>query len=305
MAKAKRKTKAAAINHVGFLLATSPDDWARYIGWFEAALPANVKVTYLPPRGAAGNAQAIADSAVYLAKYFDVIVTAGTGAALALKAATQNTNAQFVYASVGDPTISGLNPQSGGKYTGGSNQQVGLVTRRVNFMLGKPNVFKERFAVVGNYANEPAKTAMTAALNKLTDSGKDAQLASIAPGDDIPGFITSLKNQNVKSLYVCSDLYLTAHSKELNREAHRAQMKTMFEFEEHSLGHGGDDFFGVNFKDLFETAADYVKQILAGRKAGDLPIYTSFMPAAPADSYAAPEKKSAASGTKKKTRRGR
>jgi ABC-type uncharacterized transport system substrate-binding protein len=264
----------ARVKRVGFLVATTPNDWKRYIQWFEAKLKRlnpNVEIHYEPPGGADGDAATIMETAAYLAKYTDVVITAGTGAALALKTATQDNRTPFVFASIGDPGLSGLTPQPGGNFTGGNNLQVALVGDRVRHMQANPD-FKPPFAVVGNYQNEPARTAMTLACNAL-----NAYPASISPGDDIGAFIAQLQNMGIKSLYVCSDLYLTAHSKELNQAAHRARMKTMFEFEEHHLQHGGDDYYGVSFKDLFEKAAEYVHQLLGSSKkaAGDMPLFTT------------------------------
>jgi len=292
---------------VGFLVAATPDNWAKYIGWFKAKLRSNANFTFVPPRGAAGDSAKINEAAVYLANNVDVIVTAGTQAALACKAATQASQTPFVFASVGDPAISGLTPQPGGNFTGGSNQQVKLVPQRVDEMLKPANQFQDPFAVVGNYNFEPIKSAMMAAVNVLTARGKNAQLAPITPQDNIGTFINGLKGQGIKSLYVCSDMFITAQSTELNRKAHAAGMKTMFEFREHVDDHGGDLSYGVNFKDLLENAADCVDKILSGTKAGDIPI---FEPSAAKRELAVKKKgqtptKKRPAPAKKKSRRGR
>jgi ABC-type uncharacterized transport system substrate-binding protein len=264
---------------VGFLIATSPSDWVRYINTFKQALNTpQVHITFVPPGGAKGDPQTIAQAAAHLAITSEVIVTAGTGAALACKGATQTT--PIVFASVGDPAISGLIPQPGGNFTGGSNQQVTAVGQRVDCMLNspQPKQFQEIFAVVGNYNNEPSRSAMTAAFNTLLAKGKQAQLAPINPGQNVDNFVTGLANQGVKSLYVCSDLYLTAQqSTALNHAAHQHLMLTMFEFEEHCTVHGGDLWCGVDFNDLFVEAAGYVDRLLGNPaiRAGDLPIFTT------------------------------
>ena len=297
---------------VGFLVATTPSDWAPYIGWFKARLTTpNVNITFLPPGGAAGDPVKISKAAKYLAENSEVIVTAGTQAALACKAETQTNQTPFVFASVGDPTISGLSPQPGGNFTGCSNQQVKLVPQRVDEMLA--HQFQGPFAVVGNYNIEPIKYAMMHAVSVLIAKGMQAQLAPITPQDNIGTFISGLKGQGIKSLYVCSDPFITTRSTELNAKAHAgpapSRLKTMFEFGEHVTQHGGDLSYGINFKDLFEKAAEFVDRILSGTNAGDLPIFEP----PPSDrelvekkkSGAYPTKKSRPSQTKKKSRRGR
>jgi putative ABC transport system substrate-binding protein len=294
---------------LGFLVAAKMSYWGPYIEWFKAKLQTPVNITFLPPGGADGDPGEISDAAKYLAEHCEVIVTSGTEAALACKAATQTT--PFVFASVGDPAISGLSPQPGGNLTGCSNQQVKLVPQRVDEMLA--HQFQGPFAVVGNYSTEPMKSAMTSAFNVLIAKGMQAQLAPITRGDNIDAFISALKGQGIKSLYVCSDMFITKVSNELNAKAHAgpasSRMQTMFEFGQHVTQHGGDLSYGIDFKDLFEKAAEYVDDILSGTKAGDLPIFEP--PASDRElvekkkSRTHPTKKSRRSQTKKKSRRGR
>lgn len=294
---------------VGFLVAAKQSDWGLYIGWFKAKLTTPVHITFLPLGGANGDPGEISDAAKYLAGHCEVIVTSGSQAALACKAATQTT--PFVFASVGDPAITGLSPQPGGNFTGCSNQQVKLVPQRVDEMLA--HQFQGPFAVVGNYNIEPIKSAMMSAVSVLIAKGMQAQLAPITPGDNIDAFISGLKDQGIKSLYVCSDMFITGVSTELNAKAHAgpaaSRLQTMFEFGEHVTQHGGDLSYGINFKDLFEKTAEYVDSILSGTKAGDLPIFEP--PASDRElvekkkSRGHPTKKSRRSQTKKKNRRGR
>jgi putative ABC transport system substrate-binding protein len=184
-----------------------------------------------------------------------------------------------VFASVGDPTLSGLIPVPGSQdnFTGGNNRQTdqAVVTQRVDYMLSDP-LFQGPFAIVGNYINPISRVAMDLAFNYLTrQRGQQAQIFSITPADNIASRVADMKNARMLSMYVCSDFFLTVNSTDLNREAHRNPnpMRTIFEFEEHQLGHGGDDYYGSDFKELFETAAHYVDEILDGARPSDLPIY--------------------------------
>ncbi len=301
----------AGTRQIGFLVAASPDNWTKYINWFKAKLRTrDINITFLPPAGAAGDANKVKEAATYLAGNVEVIVTAGTQAALACKAATQVNQTPFVFASVGDPAISGLMPQPGGNFTGGSNQQVKLVGARVDEMLKPAHHFGDKLAVVGHDI-EPITSAMTAAVNALTAKGRPVQRAPITPQDNITTFITGLKNQGVKSLYVCSDMLITTISTELNTKARAAGMQTMYEFAEHVDDHGGDLSYGVKFKDLLENAAICVDKILDGTtKAGDIPIFEPSagmrQRAVKKKSRAYPAKKRAAAPKKKKkkSRRG-
>ena len=74
---------------VGFLIGPKLRDWTRYSQWFSDKLAHNIPIMKLPAGGADGDTQKIVDAATTLANDPDikVIVTAGTGAALACKAA--------------------------------------------------------------------------------------------------------------------------------------------------------------------------------------------------------------------------
>jgi hypothetical protein len=269
---------------IGFLVATKQGDWSRYIQWFEDKLKhKNMPIEKKPGGGAGGDTQKIIDAAVEPANDPDVkvIVTAGTGAALALKAATQMNRKPFVFASVGDPTLSNLVPVPGStdNFTGGNNRQAQerVVKLRVDYMLSNP-AFQGPFAILGNHNIDPSKTAMDIAHDYLTRfHGKTARLFSVTPADDIATKIGEIKNDaaQYQALYVCSDLFLTVNSTDLNRLAQRRPnpMVTMFEFEEHKQAHGADDFYGSDFKEMFEKAAVYVDEILDNAHPSDLPIY--------------------------------
>jgi hypothetical protein len=98
------------MSEIGWLIATKMSDWAPYIGAFRAIVPGTHNITFLPPGGAQGDPDLIRRTADYMATQpFDVIVTATTEAALACKRAMPlpNQKEQFVFASVGDPMLSG------------------------------------------------------------------------------------------------------------------------------------------------------------------------------------------------------
>ena len=170
----------------------------------------------MPSGGARGDINKIRGAAQAFEADSDVkvIVTAGTGAALICKAELTK---PFVYAAVGDPALSHLLPGvDGTNFTGGNNRQAdeAVVKARVDYMLN--HGFQEPFMVIGNNENksEPFETAMNNALTYLRSPrwGKAAELKTITPNDNIPQFIADLKTQGFKSLYVCSDPYLTVNS---------------------------------------------------------------------------------------------
>lgn len=280
------------VDKVGFLITTTPGDWQDYIDaftnvWVKKLGHSNNSIQKGPSGGAHGKDKDIKDAARAFEADSDVkvIVTAGTGAALICKAELTK---PFVYASVGDPALGHLLPGvDGTNFTGGNNRQAdeAAVKARVNYMLD--HGFQAPFVVLGNNANsqEPFQTAMTHAYNYLNSLGHAVQLQTITPQDSIPTIISGLKAQTppIKSIYVCSDPYLTVNSNLLNHEAHdithgRPYINTMFEIKEHVNQHGGNAWFGSDFDELFETAAYYAHEIMTHTGTPDkMPNYIAFL----------------------------
>ena len=278
------------VDKVGFLITTTPGDWNDYIQAFTDVWvnrlghsPGSIKKS--------GGAQGKEDKIREAAREFQtdgevkVVVTAGTGAALICKAELTK---PFVYAAVGDPGLSNLVPGVGNNFTGGNNRQAAdaVVKARVKYMLD--NGFKAPFMVLGNNAGgqEPFKTAMTRAYKHLHDLQHEVYSQTITPADDIPAMIKAFKTKTprpIQSIYVCSDPYLTVHSKKLNDAAHDTDngtlpyINTMFEIQEHvDAPNFGNAWFGSNFLELFETAARYAHEIMAlGVPPAELPNYTA------------------------------
>ena len=185
-----------------------------------------------------------------------VIVTAGTGAALICKAELTK---PFVYAAVGDPALSHLLPGvDGTNFTGGNNRQAdeAAVKARVDYMLD--HGFQAPFVVLGNNANSAGTipNRHDPCLRLFEFPRARGPVANHhTTGFDIPTIISGLKAQTppIKSIYVCSDPYLTVNSKLLNDEAHDTThgspyIDTMFEIKEHVNQHGGNAWFGSDFR---------------------------------------------------------
>jgi ABC-type uncharacterized transport system substrate-binding protein len=303
------------VDKVGFLITTTPGDWRDYIKAFTAVWVDKLKhsansIKKEPNGGAHGDEDDLTKGAQALEANDDVkvIVTAGTGAAEICK---KELKKPFVYAAVGDPTLNHLLPGvDGTNFTGGNNRQAdeAVVKARVKYMLD--NGFQAPFVVLGNNENgkEPFQTAMTHAYNRLHELGYAVELQTITPANDIAEIIAALKAKNppVKSIYVCSDPYLTVNSKLLNDEAHDISngspyINTMFEIKEHVDEHGGNAWFGSDFDQLFETAAEYAHEIMNQTATpAQLPNYIASLSGGGAAHIA---KKRGKKGAKKKRKR--
>ena len=285
--KAKKKRVAPTRPfEIGFLNATNTNDWKTYIDAFKLGLGTlDYNLAVFPSGGAKGNATTIRAAAKWLASPelgVDIIVTSGTGPAVACKEETalQAVKKPFVYVAVGDPGLSRLIPQTGDNFIGGTNQQVSAATQRVDFMLRRIGA-NDKIAVIGNYGiDPPIKQAMDTAHTYLIAQRRDALKQPISPGDNVRDIVDRLAAapNNVKALYVCSDVYLTSEqATALNAAANANRMTTMYEIKELCTGHGRGDFaLGVDYEEMCQKAAGLVKDILLlNAKPENLSVYTT------------------------------
>jgi putative ABC transport system substrate-binding protein len=280
---------------IGFLVAATPSVWHGYKKAFEDGLEAkgwtigngtgakDVFIDYQPPDGAAGKPDTYASVANQFVRTnpVDVIVTAGTAAALACKSATNSI--PIVFASAGDPLHGGLVTslaRPGGNVTGCSNMQIDqtAIDNRINLMRTRLN--PKKVGVIGNNNPpvHPIGKALDLVARRLQEEGIPAVVGHLRPTDfqtsqTIKAALTPLQQQGVDVLLVCSDPLLSANAHNLIQAAHELGMRTMHEFREHVDTHGGDRSFGPSFKGLFSKAADMVDQILGGTHPGDIPVY--------------------------------
>jgi putative ABC transport system substrate-binding protein len=134
--KPKSKSKAASPTpKIGFLLAAKKLTWSDFISAFEGKLKTlswtpgtNLNIDYQEANGDEAQYETIATS--FVAAGVDVIVTAGTEAAVACQIATRGNPISVVFASAGDPVYSGLvtslTAPTGTNLTGCSNMQTDL-----------------------------------------------------------------------------------------------------------------------------------------------------------------------------------
>jgi hypothetical protein len=138
--------------------------------------------------------------------------------------------------------------------------------------------------VIG-YPLRPIDKAIDAAVNALTTKGipvfTPTYLGYLAPSDFASVATIEARLQllaGVDVLYVCSDPLLRSNATNLVRAAHNLKMKTMHEFSEWKTAHGGDDWYGPNFTDLFSHAADAVDRILNNTPVDMIDVYTPPLP---------------------------
>jgi ABC-type uncharacterized transport system substrate-binding protein len=271
-ARAQQRDKLPTI---GFLGASTPSSWSAFVaaflqrlrelGWIDGR---NIAIEY---RWAEGIEERYAEIATeFVRRKVDIIVTSGTGPALAAKHVT--TQIPIVFASAGDPVGTGLVAslaRPGGNLTGLSNQQTDLAAKRLD-LLSKvvPNL--RRLAVIGNVYSPNVVLEMNEVQSAGSRFGMDVAKLEITKTEDIIPGIESLRGR-IDGLYICTDPLVTMYRVRINTLALTEKVPTIYAFREYVQA-GGLMSYGPNFPDLFRRAGNHVDKILRGAKPADIPV---------------------------------
>ena len=206
-----------------------------------------------------------------LALKVDVIVAAGTPAALAVKRAT--TTIPLVMVAVGDPVGTGLVAslaRPGGNLTGLASIAPDLEGKllellkelvpklsRVSFLMNPDNAFH---AMSATHAGEAAAVLHLKLrfVGVRTESEFDQAFAAIVK--DLPG-----------ALVVLADRVFLHNRQRIVDFAARNRLPVVYPYRE-LVEAGGLMCFGPNYADMHRRAATYVDKILKGAKPADLPV---------------------------------
>jgi putative ABC transport system substrate-binding protein len=265
----------AKLPTIGFLGATTPTTWSAYVtaflqrmrelDWIDGR---NMVIEY---RWAQGRADRYAEfAAEFVARKVDVIVTSGTGPALAVKKATAEI--PIVFATAGDPVGTGLVKslaRPGGNVTGLSNQQTDLAGRRFELLREIVPGFR-RLGIMGNIGVPNAVLELKEVEAAAAMFGLEVVVLQVKKAEDIAPGIESLRGR-VDALYICTDPLLTTHRVRINTIAVSEKLPTMYPFREY-VQSGGLMSYGPNLPDLFRRAAEHVDKILRGAKPANIPV---------------------------------
>ena len=237
----------------------------RGLGWIEGS---TIVIEY---RWAAGSEEHLAEIATeFASEKFNVIVTASTPTALALKQAT--TVIPLVFAAVGDPIGTGLVPSlthPGGNVTG--------LWLRESYAAGKRlEILREivpglrHVAIIANSRNAATAFDMREARATARTLGIEVVTAEIHHPEDISRAFGVFKNQ-VQALYVCNDPLAITYRTRISILAMGARLPTVFTGREY-VEAGGLISYAPNFADAYSRAADLVDKVLRGARPADIPV---------------------------------
>jgi ABC-type uncharacterized transport system substrate-binding protein len=201
----------------------------------------------------------------------DVIVTGGTPAAKALKAATRTI--PIVMAVVGDPVATGLVDnlaRPSGNVTGFSILAPELGTKRLE-LLKKivPNL--SSIAVLLNPKNPQSKIEMEEMQTAAQAMGLQLHPAEISTEDGLEDAFSAMNKAGEQALILLTDSIFFSQRKRTVNLASKYKLPAMYFFPVF-VEEGGLMSYGPSDADLFRRAAGYVHRILKGTKPGELPV---------------------------------
>src|SRR5262245_21546062 len=201
----------------------------------------------------------------------EVIVTGGTSAAKALKAATKSI--PIVMAIVSDPVSAGLVDnlaRPGGNATGFSIVAPELGGKRLE-LLKEIVPGMSSVAVLLNSKNPGSQVELREMQTAARAMGLRLHPAEISTEDGLDEAFAGMNKAAVQALIVLTDPILFSLRKRTVDLANRNRLPAVYFFQGF-VDDGGLMSYGPSDADLYRRAAGYVDRILKGAKPGDLPV---------------------------------
>ena len=241
----------------------------RDLGYVEGR---NVVIEYRYAEGKLERLPALAAELVALK--VDVIVAAGTLAALAAKQATRTL--PIVFAAAADPVTDGLVTslaRPGGNVTGLSNLAPELVGKRLELLKqAVPGV--SRVAVLwqpGGLGERTEKDMLKGADVAARALGVRLQFVEARGPADFDRAFSDMTRARAGALTVLGSPMFFTERRRLVDLAAKNRLPAVYTLREF-VDAGGLMSYGPNIADLFRRAATYVDKILKGAKPADLPV---------------------------------
>lgn len=201
----------------------------------------------------------------------DLVVTRGTPAARAAKAATSTV--PIVMAAIGEPLGVGVVAslaRPGGNVTGFSAYVTELAGKRVELLKEAfPSIIRVGFMQnMGNPVSPPQWQATEAAARSL---GISADLLDVRTVENLTDAFSQMARTKVGALSIGIDVLTQAHAALIVRQAAQARLPTAYPAREF-VEIGGLMSYGPSYPDLYFRATGMIDKTFCGAKPGDLPV---------------------------------
>ena len=206
-----------------------------------------------------------------IAANVDVIVTAGTPAALAVKKATSTV--PVVMAAIGDPISTGVVAnlaRPGGNITGLSAIAPDLEGKRLE-LLREVVPQLSRIAFFLNPANEFHTGAMRQARAAALALKIELQPCEVSQSEDLDVALASIVEKKLDGLLILADRVFLHNRQRMMDFATEHRLPSVNAYRE-LVEAGGLMSYGPDYGEMHRRAADYVDRILKGARPSDLPV---------------------------------
>ena len=206
-----------------------------------------------------------------IAANVEVIVTAGTPAALAMKKAT--TTVPLVMVAVGDPVGTALVPslaRPGANLTGLSSVAPDLEGKRLQ-LLREVVPALSHVAMFINSLNPFHVSSMRQARAAAQTMGIKLQLHDIRKSEDLDDAFAAIRKERPDAVLILADRVFL-HNRERMIDFTKEQRLPNVNAYKELVEVGGLMSYGPSYEDMHKRAAIYVDKILKGAKPADLPI---------------------------------
>ena len=201
----------------------------------------------------------------------ELIVTAGTPAALAVKKAT--TSIPLVMVAVGDPVGTGLVAslaRPGGNITGLTSIAAELEGKRLE-LLGEIIPRLSRVAVLWNPASQFQVVAVKEAQVAAEGLRMKLQLVGVQAAEEFGNAFSAIVTERAGALIVLADRLFLHNRDRIVGFTAKSRLPTVYAYVE-LVEAGGLMSLGPSYAEMHRRAATYVDKILKGTKPADLPV---------------------------------
>jgi putative tryptophan/tyrosine transport system substrate-binding protein len=262
---------------IGFLNSGSPDADRERVRAFRQGLSEtgyvegrNVTIEYLWADDHNDRLPAMAVDLVH--RSVNVIVTGGTPATLAARAATKTIPIVFVLST--DPVQAGLVAslnRPGGNITGVTGLNVELAPKKLE-LLHELLPSAASVALLVNPTNTVATEHETRTVQSAARTlGLRLHILHASTQRDFEAAFVSLVQLRAEALVIGSDLFFTSRAEQLAALTVRDAVPAIYQFREFTAA-GGLMSYGGSFSDWGRQAGIHTGRILAGAKPADLPV---------------------------------
>jgi putative ABC transport system substrate-binding protein len=273
---AARPQSAEAVAKIGFLSAGSQSGWTERLAALREGLRTrgylenrNLIIEYRWAEGRNERLEPLASELIE--RRVNLIVAAGTPAALAAKRATSTT--AVVMVEVADPVATGLVAslaRPGGNVTGVALLGEALFGKQLE-LLKELIPSLNRVGFLYNPSNPTQRLVMKRTASVAESHGLKFSPVGVQHASELPAAIASAAAQPASALIVTRDSIFVDHMARVVELTAKARIPAVYGYREFVLA-GGLLAYGPSPLVHYRQAAAYVEKILKGARPSDLPI---------------------------------